>query len=114
MTASFKCPRRDELIGSFKLPEHDEWRDDKTCSYCGSLEPAEFMRRAEAGDELGPTDKNYKVYIGGRGKFYFQHLDDAQEQKFVDMLNAKTLKLGYPGHFYVAPFFVRFTPKAAT
>ena len=42
----------------------DTYRDDNTCSYCGSFNPETFMQRLEAGDiELGPTDKSYKVYV---------------------------------------------------
>lgn len=40
------------------------WSDDETCTYCGSLHPDLFMERLEAGNViLGPTDKNYKVYV---------------------------------------------------
>lgn len=82
------CPRAAEngaTLSAMKPPFNGEmvWREDKTCSYCGSLNPEEFMARLEAGDvELGPTDKPYKVYIkdlegkpvgGPAGKFYFQH-----------------------------------------
>jgi hypothetical protein len=70
---TFTCPRRIEdgmhrddsphkLTGSNK----DVWRDDNTCSYCGSLNQDEFMKHLEAGDvELTPTDKSYKVYVEG-------------------------------------------------
>lgn len=103
------CPRRAEaFVQVDKGP--DRWGADKTCNYCGSLHPDEFMRRAEAGEELGPTDKNYKVYMSGSGsgKFYFQHLSEEQKRRFVDLLNEKKLKIGYPGRFYVAPFFITF------
>lgn len=40
-----------------------------------------------------------------RDKFYFQHLDGDQQQRFIDLLNAGKLNLAYPGHFYVLPFF---------
>lgn len=129
------------------------------CSYCGSLTQEEFLKLAEAGAELEPTDKNYKVYVDAPNhdvgkpriisscnfdpkddsyiqvtaehqaqfhndrlrlnewiqivpdyptahlKFYFQHLDEAGARKFVDLLNAKKLNIGYPGHFYVRPYF---------
>jgi len=93
----------------------DTWRDGKTCSYCGSLSPDEFLRRIEAGHELGPTDKNYKVYLNHPwGKFYFQHLSVEQKQKFVDLINTKKLNIGYPGHFYVLPFFIVMEPIEAS
>lgn len=110
MSEEMKCPRRAETFGPFKLPEFDTWGSDKTCSYCGSLSPVEFMRMVESGIEVGPTDKNYKVYVGSHQKFYFQHLDEVQQNQFIALLNAKAVKIGYPGHFYVAPFFIHFGP----
>ncbi len=57
-----RCPRRDE-IGQ-RPDGEDAWREDDTCSYCGSLNPALFMAKAEAREiTLGPTDKTYKVYV---------------------------------------------------
>lgn len=41
----------------------DSWRDDGTCSYCGSLAPEAFFAAVERGDELVPTDKDYKAYV---------------------------------------------------
>lgn len=104
------CPRRDPNPGPFNLPEHDIWHEDQTCSYCGSLNPDAFMEAIEFQDaELTPTDKNYKVYItrkvGGHGKFYFPHLSEDQMTHFVELVNAKKVKLGIPGHFYVLPYF---------
>jgi hypothetical protein len=105
--ASAPCPRRQQEIGPWDRNAADSWRANGTCSFCGSMHPDEFMRRAEAGEEIDPTDKDYKAYVGARAKFYFQHLSGAQQQRFIELLNAGTIKLGYPGHFYVRPFFVR-------
>lgn len=131
----------------------DAYRDDNTCSYCGSFNPEALMERIEAGTvELGPTDKNYKVYVKNNGgepfkqtyrqcppperkvvdgkeiiercagpdtcthwvtrerdetKFYFQHFTEEQARKFIDLLNEKKLHIGYPGHFYIRPFFIK-------
>lgn len=48
-------------------------------------------------------------------KFYFQHLSDDEKTRFVDLLNAKKMKLAFPGHFYRMPFFCARveTPAAA-
>lgn len=40
-------------------------------------------------------------------KFYFQHLSADQQRRFIELLNARKVKFGYPGHFYVLPFFCR-------
>jgi len=66
------CPRRDDLA-AFGMPRQgnegeDRWRGPdhngvRTCSYCGSLHPDDFMRLAKDRVRLGPTDKNYKVYV---------------------------------------------------
>lgn len=119
------CPRAAEdgaTLSQLKPPFNGEmvWREDRTCSYCGSLDPDVFMARLEAGDvELGPTDKSYKVYIrdlegkpvgGPAGKFYFQHLNAEQQGRFIELYNARKIKMGFPGHFYNLPFFCRPAP----
>jgi hypothetical protein len=38
-------------------------------------------------------------------KFYFQHLDGAGQDRFIELVNAKKMNIGYPGHFYSRPFF---------
>jgi len=40
-------------------------------------------------------------------KFYFQHLDEEQKQRFIELHNEGKLKIGMPGHFYALPFFCR-------
>lgn len=124
-TSLFSCPRR--LTHSVQDYIHES---DGTCSYCGSLNPHEFMRRLRIGDVvLEPTDKSYKVYMinkGGRHfdqtfreddrivtrevdsvKFYFQHLDISYMREFVDLYNAKKIQCAYPGYFYELPFFIQ-------
>jgi hypothetical protein len=115
--AAFNCPRRGE---SFRTPAEGELRDNAhntqggkhSCSYCGSIGPAEFMQAVRAGVEIGPTDKNYKAYMSGEGfihaKFYFQHLSKEQMLEFIELLNAKRVKIGYPGHFYTRPYFISY------
>jgi hypothetical protein len=108
------CPRREEsgVIpgGPFKVPDGDSWRDDKTCSWCGGLDPVEALRLIESGAEITPTDKSYKLYVAGSGsptgKTYFQHFSAEQQQKLIELVNAKTVKFAYPGRFYVLPFFM--------
>ena len=87
------------------------WRDAgvyRTCSYCGSLHPDVFMDLCKQGVELTPTDKDYKVYVShaGTSKFYFEHLPKEQKLEFLAMLNRGELKIAYPGHFYVLPYFI--------
>lgn len=159
------CPRRREVFSPADHTE-DHWREGNTCSFCGSLNPDEFMAALESGDvELGATDKEYKVYVHrpnpnagkrciigytnqkkegwtevteqllqellesgeARGitlnvgdsvmfgaqpsqtneKFYFQHLSSEQRDRFIELINAKKVKIGYPGYFYRLPFFCR-------
>ena len=122
------CPRRMSDFGPWK---REEGLDDFTsghgiigqargCTFCGSMAPDDFMEAARTGAEMGPTDKSYKVYVQGwapngrnGGKFYFQHLSVEQQQEFIDLLNAKTMNIGYPGHFYTKPFFVTFVKPGA-
>lgn len=151
------CPRRIEAGPYAHQPSQvEDLRDDDHCAYCGSLNPETFMARLEAGTiELGPTDKNYKVYVRSLNddkfvqsyrncpqhpcpdvtdangkvdvykcrhwtkrqrnetKFYFRHLSEAQMRRFVVLLNLRQIKFGYPGGFYVAPYFISFGPTPA-
>ena len=88
------------------------WHDEgmyKRCSYCGSIHPDVFMELCRQGVEITPTDKNYKVYLAYdvTSKFYFEHLSIEQMGEFVGMVNRGEVKLSYPGHFYVNPFFIK-------
>lgn len=116
MSEGFSCPRRDEAFNAVSAyPTEDQWYNRggrKTCSYCGSLSPDEFFAAVEAGTEITPTDKNYKAYVGSE-KFYFQHLSVEERKRFIELLNAKKMKLAYPGHFYRMPFFCQRVDKAA-
>lgn len=47
-------------------------------------------------------------------KFYFQHLTDAERDRFVELLNAKKINLEAPGYFYRLPFFCVPLPKGGT
>lgn len=69
------CPRGPGPGNPFKAPFSGEmtWREDHTCSHCGSLDPDLFMARLEAGDVLlVPTDKSYKAYLQNAGGEAFQ------------------------------------------
>jgi len=168
--AGFLCPRRSESGMAIAQKGKDWWgnRDGhKSCSYCGSLSPAEFFAAIDAGADVTPTDKNYKAYVelanplagqtvvvaresgsayDGDGKpnrpdlthaeklagyydrpimgtaaptktakFYFQHLSEAERERFIELLNAKKIKLAFPGYFYRLPFFCqRVETKAAS
>lgn len=84
MTIEMECPRRAESGMGHVFPGPDTYQEeDDTCSYCGSLNPDTLMKRLEAGNiTLGPTDKNYKVYVGNKGGLAFkQHYRDCYSHK---------------------------------
>ncbi len=124
MADKFTCPRRaedgtDDPNSPFRGagPNQDKWlrggmgTQRRSCSYCGSMPGDEFMAAVRDGTKIGPTDKSYKAYVGEMaGKFYFQHLSEADRRAFLAMLNGElpeAVNIGYPGHFYVLPFFIR-------
>lgn len=104
------CPRRGELgqAGGFEGP--DSWNTDggqgSTCTYCGSLHPDRAMEMIESGEQVTPTDKNYKAYVG-QAKVYFQHFSVEQRRRIVTLVNEKKINFAAPGYFYVPPFFAR-------
>lgn len=112
------CPRRMEEFGPWEDTEGlDQYEHGgglvtqaRSCSFCGSLPPDDFMAMVRSGVTVDPTDKDYKAYIGpeqDKAKFYYQHLNDAQRREFVELLNGGRISLGYPGRFYVLPFFIQ-------
>ncbi len=121
MTEKFTCPRAVEdgaVSPVFRFGTDHEWRQDGTCSYCGSISEERFFECVEQGLEVTPTDKSYKAYVRGAGngptgKFYFQHLSEEGYHRFVDLLNSKKMKLAAPGYFYTLPFFCRRAEKPA-
>ena len=106
------CPRREEHGNTavFNFPKDDEWGDDGTCSFCGSLSPDQFFAAVEAGAEVQPTTKSYKVYLGGdhapkihgMPKLYFQHLNEDEKKRFIDLYNGD---MNLAGRFSVRPYF---------
>jgi hypothetical protein len=157
------CPRQ---VHEATLPSQrthaSHWRDDGTCSYCGSLHPEALLGAIEGGTALlGGTDKNYvdlpnptpdapvigmstnmqltpeqasaqgylpaddaarrtwglsphttfyKLSTQGpylHRKFYLQHFDAGQQQRFVDLYNAKRLQFRNGDGLYVIPFFMK-------
>jgi hypothetical protein len=105
----FLCPRRREG-GSipFNFPKVDQWETDPEgmlrCSWCGSLHPQLFMALVAVGEEVGPTDKSYKLYIKDHLKFYTQHFGDFDKEygdAFIDAYLKGEIRWGYPGYPYV-------------
>ena len=110
------CPRKmeygagDPAESSLKLVRDfkGEWREEGTCSWCGSLKPSIFFQALDDGAVYGATDKNYKAYlhgpeapqVPGAAKMYFQHFDAADRQRFYDLHVAGVIT------FYVMPFFL--------
>jgi hypothetical protein len=83
------------------------------------MHPDDFMQAIADGHEIGPTNKSYKAYVRflgednerkNSGKFYFQHLSIEQKRTFIDHLNADTMNIGIPGHFFSKPFFLTYEP----
>lgn len=66
------------------------------------LTPDEIKAGRYRREQMGPAPAKLT------SKFYFQHFSVEQRQQFVGMLNVKQIKFGFPGHFYVAPFFIKF------
>lgn len=114
----FTCGRRHDFdafgMSSCGEENADHWQSEETCSYCGSISPRALFAAIDTGTVLGPTDKNYKVYVGSRNKFYFQHFSAEDRAFFIELYNRRLLNIGYPGFFYVMPFFCSTTPPEAT
>lgn len=111
---SFKCPRMQEVPVHMQMNFDAVWRPDRSCSFCGSMNPDDFMSRLEDRSvELEVTTKDYKVYVRTLDasrptpiKFYFQHLSPEQQRRFVELANEKKLIFSGGIPFTVLPFFI--------
>ncbi len=73
MTETHTCPRRMNEFGPWEREEGlDEYNSrgglvgqPRSCSFCGSMPPEDFMEAVRTGCEIGPTDKSYKLYVKG-------------------------------------------------
>lgn len=120
MIQRITCPRRMGEFGAWKraegldrfIPAHGSPGPPFNCSFCGSLDPETLLDWMANGGTITPTDKTYKLYASFDGqreqKFYFHHLDQAQRTQFIAMYNLRDrpFRMGYPGFFYVLPYFV--------
>ncbi len=112
------CPRRINELGPWEYKEGlDTWQqvgNDRVCSFCGSLHPADFeavLKRVIDDDKcsIALSDKGYKVYINrpevrnatdGAIKYYKQHnytdADDIDriEPLFVQAVNLSRSRRG--------------------
>jgi hypothetical protein len=59
------------------------------------------------------VEKEWQQMPAARGhgqvvaKFYYQHLSVAQQLRFIELVNTRTMKIGLPGYFYARPFFIQ-------
>ncbi|MFF4547245.1 hypothetical protein ACFY1J_23965 [Streptomyces sp. NPDC001406] len=102
LTDEEKAQRKARWLDGFTAEEIQapaEGRGETADQYRAGLE-------AVYDSQVAPTE-------GGstEAKFYFQHLSEAQCREFVDLYNSRRIKVGYPGRFYVLPFFM--SPAAA-
>jgi hypothetical protein len=107
-------------------PLTDEERDEQRRYWNEHNAVAQAVRRlAEAdgktaeqvAEALDVEYERSEPLRGGRtiAKVYFQHLDSEQRRSFIELHNAGKMRVGYPGHLYVTPFFCRpADPPAST
>ncbi|WP_299671653.1 hypothetical protein [uncultured Roseobacter sp.] len=86
-----------------KCQGHDaHWREDRTCSFCGSMHPDDFMEAMrEAVDPEIPTyidqtTKYYKRYVckpdGALRKFYLWHIPTEEWAKEANELHPHVVR----------------------
>lgn len=106
------CPRRFSNFGPWEREEGlDGWGPHhmnaslRSCTFCGSLHPDEFMARIKVDEpksKLNFSDKAYKTYVGDL-KFYWEHLSEEQMREFVQLWNERKVTSEYGA----LPYFMR-------
>lgn len=121
-TETTTCPRRMNEMGPWEYKEGlDSWQPShlaergRVCSFCGGLHPDELLERIERGEEVIPTDKSTKVYVGpDHQKAYFVHLSMEQQRRIIELTNERKINFGSPGDWYVLPFFAKQDPGVSS
>lgn len=108
MSETQTCGRRMTDFGPWPREENlDKWEkrggnDHRSCSFCGSMHPEDFLKAVKDHEEIGPTDKSYKFYVDNhRGKFYTQHLSPEQGDQLRELIDGRKVNWGFPGRPYV-------------
>lgn len=106
-----RCHPKNVVGGPFKF-EAAVWRADDTCSHCGGKRPSLVLKAlAEGTATIEPSDKGYKLYIGGMGehtKCYTNHFSQRQALELVRLLELRIAKIGPPGYLYSGLAFTRY------
>ena len=106
MEIVMECPMAKGLPHAVFKFDDPVWVKDRTCSYCGSLHPDDFMQAVRDGKQLTSTSKNYKVNLDNNKKFYFGHLSKDQMQEFTQLYKDNLIKFSGESSFYCLPFFM--------
>lgn len=91
-----KAARRERWMKSdafAKALRHVGERDGKTAEEIQADLDSEWERTPLHGDKTA--------------KFYLQHLSAEQRDEFIELHNSGAMRIGYPGHLYVRPYFTR-------
>ena len=116
------CPRFAHPLPLFGFVP--TWSDeDGKCTFCGSIQPDTLFDVIMNGAELFSSGKNNKIFVRfvdydpdtglttntkkAEEIFQFEHFVLEEQEKFVQLLNAGDIALGYPGYLIKQPYFVR-------
>lgn len=55
----------------------------------------------------GAPEHTWVTEERGEAKFYYPHMTAEQQERFIELVNEKKMKIGIPGHFYVLPYFIK-------
>lgn len=91
-----------------KRAKKERWLAGDIAQALKTAREAEGKTPEQVAEEL---DRAYRAEnpmadsAGQKAKFYFQHFSGEQRDQFIQLHNSRQMKVGYPGHFYVPPFF---------
>lgn len=93
---------------SYKAYLHEPLTEDQKKANRLRLIASYVQNGASEEEAAALADNEVSAFFGSGGqigKFYYQHLSHEQMHEFIYLYNSKTMKVGYPGYFYVLPYF---------
>lgn len=104
---NYKAYLRQPLTAEEEAQQKADWiQRDATARAVHEIGERDGKTPEQIAADLDQQWGKYPHSSGGpEAKFYYQHLSQEQRDEFIELHNTRRMRISYPGHLYVLPFF---------